>query len=96
MIIALDYDDTYTKDPNFWLYFIFSSKLHNHETVIVTARLDKDMEEIYKEFASREIKIYNTNLSSKQDYLASLGIKVDVWVDDNPEAIITKEYGYWQ
>jgi len=40
MQIALDYDDTYTKDPSLWVKFIDNARDNGHTVVIVTARPD--------------------------------------------------------
>lgn len=38
MLIALDYDGTYTADPVFWETFIVSARVHGHTVVCITMR----------------------------------------------------------
>lgn len=87
MNIALDYDDTYTADPEFWDDFIQAARKSGHRVWIVTCRRDKDenREDIGKPGGC--LVIY-TNLGSKRDHMERLGLRVDVWIDDMVESII--------
>ena len=38
MKIALDYDDTYTQDPELWLRFVKDALERNHDVRVVTMR----------------------------------------------------------
>ena len=38
MLIALDYDNTYTLDPTFWDGFIVVSKARGHNVIVATMR----------------------------------------------------------
>ena len=42
MLIALDYDETYTADPVLWDRFIGDANDHGHTVWIVTARRDTE------------------------------------------------------
>lgn len=77
MIIALDYDHTYTADLHFWNLFLTNSKLFGHEVICVTMRYAIEPCEI-------PCKVIYTQRKSKAKVCSELGIKVDIWIDDNP------------
>lgn len=85
MRIALDYDDTYTKDPTLWNKFINLVRSRHHEIVICTCRGTLYNEDMI--FPSNMI-IYYTSGKSKKPYMESIGIKIDVWIDDCPEMLL--------
>lgn len=87
MIISLDYDDTYTNDPVFWNQFIGLAKAYGHEVICVTSRRDT-----MDNRADMEIpveKILFAYDAPKKDYANWQGVKVDVWIDDNPHRIVS-------
>lgn len=90
MRISLDYDDTYTRDPSTWDKIIALLKEAGHEVLVVTARKDVHREEVEHSLCYRvhTTDIYNTNLKAKKEYMDNLGIIIDVWIDDNPSAIV--------
>ncbi len=42
MIICIDYDDTYTRDPSLWDSFISNVKHRNHTVICVTMRSESE------------------------------------------------------
>lgn len=40
LTISLDFDETFTADPEFWLGFIKSAQVRGHRIICVTARYD--------------------------------------------------------
>jgi hypothetical protein len=84
--IGLDFDQTITLDPDFWRAFVALAKSHGHKVAIVTAR--QETEENALECDMPDALVYMTSGSGKRWYMEQKGIKVDVWVDDSPEAII--------
>ena len=88
MRIAIDFDDTLTRDAALWRSFIASCRSLGHQVVCVTARRDTDdnRESIDWWLIAHgiELRVYYTGLASKVDYMAKRGIKVDVWIDDDP------------
>ena len=91
MIIALDYDDTYTADPELWNQFIDDSIERGHKVLICTAR--RDTEENREDVSLPEkyngvVPKYFTGLRCKKKFLEARGIKVGVWIDDNPRVIL--------
>lgn len=90
MLIAIDFDDTLTADPELWRDFISQAISREHRIVCVTARRDTDYnrETVDSWMAEHEIILYTyfTSLGSKVDYMEKMGLKVDIWIDDNPRA----------
>lgn len=87
MNIAIDYDDTYTKDPHLWDRFIRDAKENGHRVWIVTCRRDTDenREDLGK---PSDCVVFFTSLSPKHAYMAKMGLNVDVWIDDDPACIL--------
>lgn len=88
MIIALDYDDTYTRDPLAWARVVDVLQAEGHEVLCVTWRSDTD--------ANRHLVVipglrwnqhYFTNHTAKREFMERKGVCVDVWIDDTPEAV---------
>lgn len=81
MKIALDYDETYTADPELWDKFIASCE-GKHEVWIVTMRrptapIDVNYPVIY------------TSRQAKMEFCLNIGHIFDIWIDDTPEWIFT-------
>ena len=85
MTIGLDYDQTYTADPGLWDAFIALAKSRGHEVVCVTSR--QQTEENAAECDIKGVFTYMTSGSAKSWYMEQHGVKVDVWIDDSPEAV---------
>lgn len=92
MRIALDYDGTFTEDRGFWTDFISNAQARGHEIHIVTFRT-KGVDDIPEE---QELKswmgvdtIY-TDRNAKRRHCDDLGVKIDVWIDDQPELIVNE------
>jgi hypothetical protein len=88
MIIALDFDDTYTADAKLWEQFISLAESAGHRVVMVTCRRDTD--ENREECLIQSLPThahYFTGLSPKRWFMEQRGVKVDIWVDDMPESI---------
>jgi len=88
MILSLDYDDTYTRDPQFWDTFIASAQHSGHTVYCVTLRSSEyGGREVREALASKVDGIFFTNSNGKASYMAALGIWIDVWIDDMPRLI---------
>lgn len=89
MRIAIDYDDTYTLNPKMWDQAINLFMLNGFSVIMVTARRDteENREELEKASQGRW-RCYFTNLGSKTDFIRRRGMKVDVWIDDDPESLV--------
>lgn len=80
MLIAFDYDETYTADPHFWDDVISLGRLRGHEFICVTARDDQDK----TKFSGDQIKTIYTAGEYKKAFCEKLGIHPDIWIDDAP------------
>jgi len=79
MIIALDYDKTYTADPEMWNLFITMCRQRDHKVICLTMRRYPE-EQIKIPF----VDITYTDRRAKKAYADENGIWVDIWIDDKP------------
>lgn len=95
MNIGLDYDDTYTRDPIAWDSFIQLMKQRGHYVYIVTWRDADEAREVFEEMLGSDIDgIYATDRKAKAKFMFDRGICIDVWIDDNPFAILNSMVPY--
>lgn len=88
MLIALDYDDTYTHDPVLWDAFIANAKARGHEVICVTMRYAKEGMPVVKALSSKVDAIVFTGRTAKARSVHSLGYYPNVWIEDNPNLIL--------
>jgi len=80
--IGLDYDETYTADPELWETFIGMCKLRGHDVRIVTYR----HETLDTVKLPVSVPIIYTNGVAKRHYAEHFeDFTVDIWIDDSPE-----------
>jgi hypothetical protein len=87
MNIALDFDDTYTRDPTLWNKFIKDAKDRGHDIRIVTFR-KKAMTDPALDWLGSSIPVIFTEGNSKRSYCNRMGWFPDIWIDDSPEFIV--------
>lgn len=89
MNISIDFDDTYTRDPKMWNVVIAQMQSAGHKVYCVTARSPDQSLEVYSTLGRMvgADNCYFTSLQSKKNYMFSKGIYINVWIDDNPDAI---------
>ncbi len=87
MLIALDYDGTYTADPGLWHPFIAASRARGHLVFVVTMRFPSEGREVEQRLGPHVDRIIFTGREAKRRHLARLGHDVDVWIDNHPEYI---------
>jgi hypothetical protein len=81
MLIAIDYGKTYDRDPALFDKFIVAAKAAGHEVVCVTLRSPAQPTRI-------PCEVIYTSGDKKQQHMARLGRRVDIWIDDWPETIV--------
>ena len=87
MKIALDYDDTFTVDPKCWRKVIDLLQKYGHEITIATSRF-KTLEN-YREISKyTDLPILFCDHNAKAESARQHGVNFDVWIDDNPWAIV--------
>ena len=91
MNIALDFDDTYTRDPIMWGKFIEMAKERGHDIRIVTFR-KRTMTHPALDYMSQMIPVIYTEYIQKRKYTNDIGWNVDIWIDDSPEYIVDPMY----
>jgi UDP-N-acetylmuramate-alanine ligase len=92
LTFALDYDGTFTAAPDIFSKFVLDCQSKGHTVICVTARRDSEetresMNAIFKHFGFK-IRIEFCNLKSKFDTMQERGIKIDIWIDDSPHALL--------
>jgi hypothetical protein len=84
MNIMIDYDGTYTADFMMWRDLIGVMKDSGHSVYLVTSRSpDIEIEDVswWKE---NSIPIVYCSFEAKQDVCLRSGIKIDIWIDNDP------------
>ena len=87
MLIALDYDGTYTTDPGLWHSFIAASRARGHRIFVVTMRFPSEGRELEQRLGQHVDRIIFTAREAKRRHVQRLGHDVDVWIDNHPEYI---------
>lgn len=93
LVIAIDFDDTFTADVQLWAAFIRDAKQRGHRVVCVTARRESEenTEEINDLFRENRcmVPIVFCNMGSKMWTMEQqIGMKVNIWIDDAPHSVI--------
>lgn len=102
MTIALDYDGTYTRDPDLWDRFISEARSHGHSVICVTNRPwapNTTKTERVPSFTvttggfegvdsyDQPIPIICAGDRFKLDAARDAGYTVAIWIDDMPSTI---------
>ena len=93
LTIAIDFDDTLTADSYLWGTFVDLAKTRGHKIIVVTSRRETEenidlIDGWLREYIVPELPIYFTSLQSKVDYMEKWGMKVDIWIDDDPRQCV--------
>lgn len=95
MNLAIDYDETYTRDPATWDKVLKVFREAGHKIYLVTWRNENMMPPVYEALDGKVHEFFATDLEAKKDYMEKQRIFIDVWIDDMPWAIInSSEYKY--
>jgi hypothetical protein len=76
MKIALDFDNTFTADPEFWVQFVGAARSRGHSVTIVTSRHHTCPVTL------GGIDIVYCAFTAKRKHF-----QADVWIDDSPKHI---------
>lgn len=95
--IGLDFDDTFTRAPEFFRHMMAMALVFgNISFIIVTARRDtiENRQQISAEIGY-PWPIICCNHNAKHEVVKKLGVKIDIWMDDNPWSIagLDKPFG---
>lgn len=80
MLIAIDYDNTYSADPALWEAFAASARAAGHGVVICTGRA-------FEPRIQTSLQIFCAAGLAKAEYLAAQGLHPTVWIDDDPTSV---------
>ena len=96
MIIALDYDDTYTRDPETWNKVIKLFQEAGHTVICVTLRPEVMGAPVLASIGKviGVDKCLFSNGCWKSVTAENAGYKVNVWIDDLPNMIYRPEGGF--
>lgn len=86
MNIALDYDDTYTADPELWNNFVADAQKRGHRVFIVTARYPESVIDDVPGIP-RSRHIYTSMMAKRFYCLHKYGLQFSIWIDDKPEYV---------
>lgn len=91
MNISIDFDDTYTRDPDLWNAFAQNAMKRGHTVYCVTLRAPYQGDQVLNTIGHTigESMCYFTSMQSKKNYMWKQGIRIDVWIDDMPDAIVS-------
>jgi hypothetical protein len=90
MTISLDFDRTFTKDPDLWIAFCDLARARGHKVICVTMRNEKphQADEVRAAIGPHVDDIVFTSYKAKIPHVGGLGVKIDVWIDDDPHTIL--------
>lgn len=88
LTISIDFDDTFTADVECWSRVIAELQRHGHTVICVSARRETFGNRQQLETAlPAGVKVLLSDTTPKRLHAASYGYRVDIWIDDVPEAI---------
>lgn len=73
MKIAIDFDNTFTVDPELWIGFIQAARARGHEVTVVTSRFPHMKPPI------EGIDVVCCSFTAKRKHH-----QADIWIDDDP------------
>ena len=85
--ISIDWDDTYTADPQLFSSMVADIKLSGHRVGVVTRRYDTQENRSEIESAESWDFVVFAGSLNKRAAAESNGIAVDIWIDDKPATI---------
>ena len=86
MIIAIDYDNTYTAAPELWNRMISMFSDAGHTIICITGRTE-NMAQPVMDSIGKLIPVIFAGNDWKRDAAIKRGYKVDVFIDDMPEMV---------
>lgn len=89
--IALDWDGTFTEDPDLWRLFVSTAKQRGHAVYFVTARHPSG--EVEDEARRLGIEAVFTGGRPKIASADAQGLLINVWIDDLP-GLLFKDVTY--
>lgn len=91
MLISIDYDDTFTRDPHAWCNAMYSMKKSGHRIIGCTIRTGRESGVLDARYMDLCEMVYFTGGEQKRKFLSDRNIFPHVWIDDLPEFIGTTQ-----
>lgn len=88
MLIAIDYDETYTEDPEFWDLVIGLAVTRGHSVICATMRFEHEGQEIIDNLKTKVERIIFTGRKAKVNAVEEAGYYPSVWIDDSPHWLL--------
>ena len=85
--IAFDFDHTITTDFRLFKNMMLTFRHSGFRVIVVTYRHKSEYDDRLEELAG-DFKIFFTGRVAKRKYMKEQGVKVGIWVDDQPETIL--------
>ena len=88
-LVAIDYDNTITADPDFYQHLIQVFRENGWEPIVCTMRCPdaENLAEIWGQLRDSTVPIYTTDGQTKRPYMLERGIQIGLWLDDMFPAI---------
>lgn len=95
--IGLDWDGTVTRAPDIFLAFAKMMQARGHKVYIVTMRYRSECADIlsHSEWMNTIEKLVTTDRQAKALVMSKMGVKIDIWIDDNPQAVFMRAREIW-
>lgn len=92
MLFAVDFDGTFSRDPDYYRAVVAIGRARGHEYVLVTGRSDEGRwgAEVRAALGDLMPIVFAAN-GWKRAAAEAAGYKVDVWEDDHPEYIARQD-----
>jgi hypothetical protein len=92
ILIALDFDRTFTADRSLWKAFIVGAVRVGHRVICVTTAQDNGKQRSLLQQSFAEVHpllhaILFTGGQPKRKFALLMGHRVDIWIDDVPEVV---------
>lgn len=88
MNIAFDYDDTISADPKLFTRIMQTFAEAGHKVYVVTYRESAAFEDLrWLAHLDAVTDVVFTGCQAKDRYCKTMGINIDIWIDDNPVSI---------
>lgn len=88
MNLSLDYDATFTEDPDGWVEVMKIMRARGHTVYGVTMRYPTETSDMDRRYQDACDKIFFTGRKAKQPFMAERGVRVHVWLDDMPQWVL--------
>lgn len=87
-VVAVDFDETISDNEEGWVRVLALLERIGYHVVICTWRTPTTYPEDLQFLVDKGYAVFYTSLQCKKEYMASQGIDVAIWIDDNPFAIL--------